>query len=112
MSLPRRPSRCAGQVRVWHGFQLGPEEGSRICPGPKHLPPALMLELRAHPKPSRSQTFLEGSSNPSVQMPQHPNLAKPPKVLCDGELNLFPRVTSGPQWSPGLRTLGMVGFSP
>lgn len=68
---------CSFWLRAWHGFQLTPE-GSRICFAPKH-PQA--LELRAYPRPTPSETFLEASSNPSGQVPRHNDLARPPKIL-------------------------------
>lgn len=44
-------------------------------------------ELRAHPEPSHSQTFLESSSNPGGQVPDITTWPSPRKSLCDGAMN-------------------------
>lgn len=63
------------------------------------------LELRAHPEPSRSQTFLESSTDPGGQVPDIATWPGPRKSSCDGVMSpakthlLFPV----PRWflAPG-----------
>lgn len=87
----------------------GPGMGSNWALNLLHAKRRRALELRAHPEPSCSQTFLESSPDPGGQMPDIATWPGPWKSLCDGVmspakthlLSPFAQVVFSP-WGNGL----------